>query len=879
MLTLSEQNERFCESIDQSIESAPVRLLVAKAAVCSLPVTVAVPVPAGLWSDADCFEVQDPPSGWKAPCQIEWSQGREWLHAMFLAPPGLEGHGEVLLQPTTQTSEEPMGIRRDACATSIQAGELTLLFNNESDRLLDQITSEHGAFLHQGGMRLEVSQAEGKRRPVRWLAAHVDEVGPLRTTVRREGNALGMRVTCRLSCYAGMSYVRCELTLHNPRRAKHPEGFWDLGDPGSMLFREVALHAELALEEPIALQWQAQPDAAVEKVAGSTFSLHQESSGGEHWQSPNHVNRQGEVPLRFRGYRVTTASGEQSGWRVSPVVSIRDDHRSVACAVEEFWQKFPTAIEVADNRLNIKLWPGECADLHELQAGECCTRVIWLDFSSAAASPTRLAWVYDPPTAIADPRDTADSGRVPYLPAPAIHLRPEYRQILDEALEGPRNFFEKRETIDDYSWRNFGDMWADHEEAYADDPRPVISHYNNQYDLLHGLLIQYLRTGDRRWWQLADPLARHVMDIDVYRTDRDKPAYNNGLFWHTAHYHAVGRATHRSMSSVMRGKRIPAPGTGPGNEHNYSSGLLLYHQLTGCPRARETVIGLADWVIAMDDGRRHMLGLFSSQPTGLATCTTDPEYHGPGRGAANSIQTLLNAWKLTADNKYLDYASALIRRTIHPHDDIAARRLDNAELRWSYTVYLQALDRYLLETAGRSDVSQMRAYVRQSLLHYARWIVEHEKFYLDEPEKLEYPTETWAAQELRKGTTLLMAARYASPGEAMEWRCRADEILDRAWQSLMSFETRTCTRPLALVLQQGHLETSLRDAEPIDDGARQEFDFGTPTPFQTQKQQIKSLRRSPARLLGTMAQAANPGRWLHVASQLWLTERIRRCLD
>src|SRR5207253_3992166 len=141
----------------------------------------------------------------------------------------------------------------------------------------------------------------------------------------------------------------------------------------------------------------------------------------------------------------------------------------------------------------------------------------------------------------------AESRRVPHLPSPATKLRAEYRQILSEAFDGPRSFFAKRETIDEYSWRNFGDMWADHEEAYADDPRPIISHYNNQYDLLHGLLIQYLRSGDRRWWELADPLARHVLDIDVYRTTRDKAAYNNGMFWHTAHYHAVGRATPRSM--------------------------------------------------------------------------------------------------------------------------------------------------------------------------------------------------------------------------------------------------------------------------------------------------------------------------------------------
>src|SRR5436853_4454991 len=52
--------------------------------------------------------------------------------------------------------------------------------------------------------------------------------------------------------------------------------------------------------------------------------------------------------------------------------------------------------------------------------------------------------------------------------------------------------FRSREVIDEYGWRNYGDVWADHEEAYYDGPRPIISHYNNQYDLLHSFLIQFL---------------------------------------------------------------------------------------------------------------------------------------------------------------------------------------------------------------------------------------------------------------------------------------------------------------------------------------------------------------------------------------------------
>jgi hypothetical protein len=556
----------------------------------------------------------------------------------------------------------------------------------------------------------------------------------------------------------------------------------------------------------------------------------------------------------------------------------------VACAVEEFWQKFPSALEVHQDTLRIGLWPRQFGDQHELQAGEQCTRVIWLEFGQDAQEACeRLSWVYNPPRVVVDPEWIASTGCIPYFPSHDSLKRPELQTILKDAIEGERSLFAKREVIDEFGWRNFGDMWADHEEAYSESPRPVISHYNNQYDLLHGLLVQYLSDGDARWWQLADPLARHIVDIDIYHTNRDKPGYNGGMFWHTAHYHNVGRCTHRSMSTDMLGKKISAPGTGPGNEHNYSTGLLLYHCITGNERARECVIGLADWVRAMDDGAQHVLGVASDLPTGDASRTAEPDYHGPGRGAGNSIISLLNGWQLTNEKRYLHKASDLILRTIHPQDDIDERQLRNAELRWSYTIYLQALVRFIELSIPDSDLKDVQNYAKSSLLHYARWMCANERFYLDEPEKLEYPTETWAAQELRKGTTLWMAARYAPALEAKLWQERGKTLLDRAWQSLVSFETRGCTRPVALVLQQGYLETSLQSRLKLQASdyceLRPKTSFSLPNKFVPQKRGIAKDLRSLAGWLNVLRFATRPSRWSQALRQTWLAERYRRMFD
>ncbi|HZN35600.1 MAG TPA: hypothetical protein VFB80_17345, partial [Pirellulaceae bacterium] len=798
-----------------------------------------------------------------------------------------DGPWELLLNDQDYSGELPWPVsvaQSSDAEIVVHTGKVRCRLRRGDARILSSASSDSGENLGNKGVAICCIDARGARRRVTIESLRIVESGPLRAQVEFTGvlgRGTDLRLRGHISFFAGLTQVRIELTAQNPRRARHPGGYWDLGDPGSVLVKQWSVEIEANVGNQPRVAWTEQPGSEAQEVSGRLEIL-QESSGGKQWNSRNHVNREGRVPLRFRGYSFRTADGECGGERASPAVAIQGAAGQVACAIEEFWQKFPSGLVVDENRISAQLWPGSWGDLHELQAGEHCTRTVWLDFGRNAAAPCDgLSWVHRPPRAIADPEWLAASGAIPLSPSPQAPVREEYQLVLREAADGPHSLLGKRERIDEYGWRNFGDVWADHEQAFGDDPRPVISHYNNQYDLLHSLLIHYLLSGDARWWALADPLARHVLDIDIYHTTRDKPAYNGGLFWHTAHYHDAGKSSHRCVSAAMQGKKIPAPGTGPCNEHNYTRGLSLYYYLTGCERARRAVLSMADWVLAMDDGCRHLLGILSSQPTGDASRTCETNYHGPGRGAGNSIHALLDAWQLTGESHYLAKAAELVRRCIHPADDIAARDLASAERRWSYAVFLQALVRLIDAIGDVPEWDLLRDYARQSLLHYARWMAAHERFYLDEPEKLEYPTETWAAQELRKGNTLLMAARYAAGAEAARFRQRGREMLDRAWQSLLSFESRRTTRPVAVAMQQGYLEAYLQSedrAPALAPGGEDNREIGEPAVFMPQKQAIRHALRSPRGLLSLIGCAVQPGRWYSTARQTWPAERLRRLL-
>jgi hypothetical protein len=77
----------------------------------------------------------------------------------------------------------------------------------------------------------------------------------------------------------------------------------------------------------------------------------------------------------------------------------------------------------------------------------------------------------------------------------------------------------------------------------------------------------------------------------------------------------------------------------------------------------------------------------------------------------------------------------------------------------------------------------------------------NERPYLDTPEKLEFPTETWAAQDLRKAAVFEFAARHTSDDTIRaSFLARADGFVDYAITTLQRSPTGRLTRPLVLLL-------------------------------------------------------------------------------
>lgn len=637
----------------------------------------------------------------------------------------------------------------------------------------------------------------------------IETQGPLKTTLLATGKFIsgklssGLIFKSRLIFHAGMTAVRIEFLIRNPQAAIHPGGVWDLGDPGSILFEDLSL--EIMPNSAIhQIEWQETYAGEQRAITSEQWRLYQDSSGGENWYSVNHIDSRENLTVNFRGYRVETTGDRiiSEGWRAQPMVKINTSTGWIATIVERYWQNFPKALRVQNKRLGIGLFPSEHKHCYELQGGEQKRHGFVLEFGLTEQISNLWPW-HNPIHAYTDPDWIAYTKAIPYFQSRQRDTEQSYLGYIDAIIDGPHSFSSKREIIDEYGWRHYGDLYADHEAVGDIGKNILVSHYNNQYDFLNAAVINYLKGGDNRWRELIKSCAEHTIDIDIYHTQDDKPAYNGGMFWHTDHYMSARTSTHRTYS--CKNQCSANYGGGPDNEHNYTSGLLGYFYLTGDPEAAESIFSLADWVIAMDDGSHGVSSLLHEGPTGRASKTVDKSYHKPGRGAGNSINALLDAYCLGNSRFYLAKAEELIQRCIHPQDNIPDLQLDDPEYRWSYLVFLQVLGKYLDLKIELRELDYLFFYARDSLLHYADWMANYEVPYKDVLHKVKIPTETWSAQDIRKSHVFYLAAYYGPTERRQLYKEKAGFFFNRALNDLLSFNTAFLTRPMVIMAATGYV--------------------------------------------------------------------------
>lgn len=637
--------------------------------------------------------------------------------------------------------------------------------------------------------------------------------GSLRTSLRFFGSFVsetGERIVkfiANLTFYRDSQLIKLDFTLHNDNPARHESNLWDLGDKNSVFFKDLSIQIGLNGTN-IQNQWVSGEKSGI----ANHIEIYQDSSGGNNWNSSNHINRHGKPSVSFKGYKITADGGVKTGDRINPIVSIKNYHTNLSVGIKDFWQNFPKAIETNENIITIRLFPHQFTNLFELQGGEQKTHTVYFSFDKNSDS---LRFIFNPLIPKTDPDWYYRTGVFEDITSPHPFKDELRDKIVNSAISGENSFFDRREIIDEYGWRNFGEIYADHESVGQDGT--LISHYNNQYDVIYGAIKQFVLTGDERWFRLFNDLAKHVADIDIYHTEQDIPDYNHGLFWHTDHYMDAKTCTHRTYSvKNKRAKNLSSYGGGPSPSHNYTTGLMFYYYLTGSPIARDSFLELTRWTKSyLETDRKPIKKLKSIVKKFILKIksmkTKEPidrpyQFDGPGRASGNTLNALLDAFVFGYDQQYLDTAEKLIRDCIAPYDVIEKRNLFNSEMRWMYLIFLQAVTKYtkIKQQINQKDLFYDRCV--KTLLHYARWMAENEYPFLQKPELLEYPNETWGAQDMRKSNIFDYAADLAlSEEESDRFRERAEFFYQSSIKDVSRFKTSTLTRPIVLLMMFGYI--------------------------------------------------------------------------
>jgi hypothetical protein len=813
------------------------------------PIQLGVPIVRGRLQNTQRLRLTDRSSGHDLACQGyplgRWPDGTiRWLRLNFTINLDPNQQVNLWLDNAESPQETPAAkMRRAHKSDNSLAVDTGIITIEPTPGQLNWSVAHSGPNEPATNHTIELTDAQDHS-----CTAHLDDdwvvaaQGSLCTTLsargywRRPEGSLLARFECHLHLQAGSDTIQVETRLHNPKRARHPGGLWDLGDPGSVYFRGLVLKATPATsEESWVRPTQASPSHSTS--SSSSCLIYQDSSGGERWNSSNHVNARGEVKIRVRGYRVDVDDKTiDTGNRATPIAGLGKGTGAVQASLRQFWQNFPSSLGTQRGSLAVGFFPPQAAEPYELQGGERKTQTAFLNYSD---DPEALQWTLSPLTPVLSPEHYRAAEAFPWFTPVSEHGPLE--KLIQESLDGRANFFAKREAIDEFGWRNFGDLFADHETLYQEKGEPPhISHYNNQYDGIYGFARQFAMSGDTRWFELMDDLARHVVDIDIYHTEEDRAEYNNGLFWHTDHYLDAHTCTHRTFTRHNNSSSTPGQlGGGPAAEHCYTTGLLYHYWLTGNASSREAVLKLTHWMQTLHQGEpgflAEVLALKKQELPKLKAMLkgdhVSPHRFPFTRGTGNYITALLDAHLLEPGRGWLARAETIIRHTIHPADVIEQRDLLDTETGWSYLILLASIARflYIKEEAGDRD-GQWR-YARDSFLHYTNWMLTHERPFLADTNDLEFANDTWTAQDIRKAMLMFQAAQE-DPDNASIYLAKGQEWLDYVTSALRTSPESHLTRLQIILLQSygpQHLALAADNGRVPDKPGGQAASYRAPT--------------------------------------------------
>jgi len=367
-------------------------------------------------------------------------------------------------------------------------------------------------------------------------------------------------------------------------------------------------------------------------------------------------------------YRLEGAGGKGSkapGW-----AQIDDGKGTIAVAVKDFWQQWPKSIKTDARGLRIGLLPefekgafehmkpwykyqylfeGNC---YRLRTGQAPRWRLWLDFSGDGASLAKSANA--PLVPSAEPAEAIAAGVWGYIAAAGSPGMKEYDDWAENLFDN--GYVHAIKAQRDYGQMNWGDWFGERQCNWG----------NHEYDTPKHVFKQFARTGDPKYFYLANDAARHTSEVDVIQFINDdlkkhfedfsglrkeypiRPGMvHEHCVGHVSGFYSVEKIRELYVSFGTGRSKTPYLCLDPYNlGHIFTQGMAYNYFLTGDPWMKETVEKIGKNLAQLVEEREYnfKVGSHVGRRNGWTMLAIAGAYE------LDFDQRYLNAMKLLADD-------------------------------------------------------------------------------------------------------------------------------------------------------------------------------------------------------------------------------------
>ncbi|MCD4713264.1 MAG: DNRLRE domain-containing protein [Clostridiales bacterium] len=476
---------------------------------------------------------------------------------------------------------------------------------------------------------------------------------------------------CRIHFYNDKDYVRILLTLENNGANGRTEPETTFAPIQVVFFDSVNLIIKPNNTNQINITSE---DSSTQLDFSDNFTLYQ------NWKENLTDEHKDTLEINFeKGIYYTTKKNSQElsngstnpGW-----VDANNNAQGIGLAIRHFWQNFPKKITVDNSEIKIGFWPEEgyypyCQQsdfpepMHDIyckkggrdggvylfDAGRHKTYEMFLRFypGSQDSQTKNLSKSLENPLMALAPSEWYAETKALGMIAPdgLTSTDPEINEAMErfEKFQTSLVYEEDSEngyTINNikttttsyhfakhnhfFNWMNFGDLtWIGGMASSL------------HYDWTYSILLHYIRTGKRNFFDAGVEMAKHRYDIDQYHGERTATSGHHTYCNNMAFYESEGHADPNLRSD--RPSKVSLP------SHTWNGGSVLYYLLTGDKKSLE---------VAEEVGKGAVTRYGDSINT-ISCASAELRMH------TWPILNHINLYRVTGKEQYIDFAKKMAK--------------------------------------------------------------------------------------------------------------------------------------------------------------------------------------------------------------------------